>query len=110
MQNTEDAAAQSPIVMGSEVSEVADKVLMLELGADDYVTKPFSPRELLARVLAAIRRCELMIEPVAEKSRRAPSFGDVIVNVEQMTVSKADTPVVLTTQEFKLLHYLMRHP
>lgn len=99
-----------PVVILSAVNEVADKVLLLELGADDYVTKPFSPRELLARVQAAIRRCGRMNLPTSLKEPASSGFGDVVVHFEQMTVSKAGVPVVLTTQEFKLLHYLLQHP
>jgi DNA-binding response OmpR family regulator len=95
-----------PIVILSAVSEVADKVLLLELGADDYVTKPFSPRELLARVQAAIRRSNRMgAKPVALRG-----FGDVAVDLEQMEVVRAGTPVSLTAQEFKLLRYFFENP
>jgi DNA-binding response OmpR family regulator len=95
-----------PVIILSAVSEVADKVLLLELGADDYMTKPFSPRELLARVQAAIRRSNRM------GSKPAPSrgFGDVIVDLEQMEVVRAGTPVSLTAQEFKLLRYFFENP
>jgi DNA-binding response OmpR family regulator len=95
-----------PVVILSAVSEVADKVLLLELGADDYVTKPFSPRELLARVQAAIRRSNRMgAKPVALRG-----FGDVAVDLEQMEVVRAGTPVSLTAQEFKLLRYFFENP
>jgi len=98
-----------PVIILSAVDEVADKVLLLELGADDYVTKPFSPRELLARVQAAIRRCNRMttagIKPASVKA-----FGDVIVDVENMEVVRAGRPVTLTAQEFKLLRYLLENP
>jgi DNA-binding response OmpR family regulator len=95
-----------PVIILSAVSEVADKVLLLELGADDYVTKPFSPRELLARVQAAIRRCNRMgAKPLSTKG-----FGDVIVDLEQMEVVRAGTPVSLTAQEFKLLRYFFENP
>jgi len=95
-----------PVVILSAVSEVADKVLLLELGADDYMTKPFSPRELLARVQAAIRRCSRM------GAKPAPwrGFGDVTVDLEQMEVVRAGTPVSLTAQEFKLLRYFFENP
>jgi len=95
-----------PVVILSAVSEVADKVLLLELGADDYVTKPFSPRELLARVQAAIRRSNRM----AAKGNAPKGFGDVVVDLEQMEVTRAGAPVSLTAQEFKLLRYLFENP
>jgi DNA-binding response OmpR family regulator len=96
-----EAAPEVPVIVLSAVAEVADKVLLLELGADDYVTKPFSPRELLARVQAAIRR--------SDRSRLKPSsvFGDVIVDFAKMQVTRADQAVFLTAHEFKLLKYFL---
>jgi len=93
-------AASVPIVVLSANAEVEDKVLLLELGADDYVTKPFSPRELLARVRAAVRR-----------SGRAPagetfSFGDVTVNFTKMEVMRSGQLVAVTAQEFKILKFM----
>ena len=92
----------------SAVSEVADKVLLLELGADDYVTKPFSPRELLARVQAAIRRNR------RSASRTLPAmdtycFGNIVVNYTRMDVVKEGATVTLTAHEFKLLRYFIDH-
>jgi DNA-binding response OmpR family regulator len=95
-----------PVIILSAVSEVADKVLLLELGADDYVTKPFSPRELLARVQAAIRRSNRM----RMKLSVPQGFGDVIVDLDQMEVMRAGRPVSLTAQEFKLLRYFFENP
>jgi DNA-binding response OmpR family regulator len=95
-----------PVVILSAVSDVADKVLLLELGADDYVTKPFSPRELLARVQAAIRRSERMVQ----KPSHSEEFGDVVVDLGRMEVHRAGKPVTLTAQEFKLLRYLLENP
>jgi DNA-binding response OmpR family regulator len=95
-----------PVVILSAVSEVADKVLLLELGADDYMTKPFSPRELLARVQAAIRRSNRM----GAKPAPSKGFGDVIVDLERMEVLRAGMPVSLTAQEFKLLRYFFQNP
>jgi DNA-binding response OmpR family regulator len=93
-----------PVVILSAISDVADKVLLLELGADDYVTKPFSPRELLARVQAAIRR--------SKRSRLRPnvSFGDVQVDYASMRATKNGKPVVLTAHEFKLLRFFIDNP
>ncbi len=95
-----------PVIILSAISEVADKVLLLELGADDYMTKPFSPRELLARVQAAIRRSERM----GQKRTQLSGFGDVAVDLERSDVSKSGKPVTLTAQEFKLLRYLLENP
>jgi DNA-binding response OmpR family regulator len=94
----------TPVVVLSAVSEVADKVLLLELGADDYVTKPFSPRELMARVQAAIRRTQ---KPATPNSRVA--FGNIIADFAGMEVFKNGSPVVLTAHEIKLLKYFVDH-
>src|SRR2546430_6053530 len=83
-----------PIIVLSATSDVSDKVLLLELGADDYVTKPFSPRELLARVRAALRRT---IKPsLGEKF----TFDDIHVNVSKMEVVRDGKILTLTAQEF----------
>ena len=96
-----ETAPQIPVIILSAVSEVADKVLLLELGADDYVTKPFSPRELLARVQAAMRRTgRLQTKPTS-------AFGDVTVDFLKMEVTVSGRPVVLTAHEFKLLKYFI---
>ena len=92
-------SSETPIIVLSAISEVADKVLLLELGADDYVTKPFSPRELTARVQAAIRRQRKPAQPSVYR------FGDCEVDFKKMTVLRAGVPVVLTAHEFKLLKY-----
>ena len=89
----------TPIVVLSAITEVADKVLLLELGADDYVTKPFSPRELMARVQAAIRRRK---KPTVQTLYR---FGDCEVDFARMTVLRKGKPVTLTAHEFKLLKF-----
>jgi DNA-binding response OmpR family regulator len=89
-----------PIIVLSAITEVADKVLLLELGADDYVTKPFSPRELTARVQAAIRRQRKPPIPTVYR------FADCEVDFERMTVRRNGSPIVLTAHEFKLLRFL----
>ena len=93
-----------PVIVLSAVSEVADKVLLLETGADDYMTKPFSPRELLARVQAAIRRTQ-------KKVKELPAgFGDVSVDFLKMEIYRSGTLVPLTAHEFKLLRYFLDNP
>jgi DNA-binding response OmpR family regulator len=92
-------SSETPIVVLSAISEVADKVLLLELGADDYVTKPFSPRELMARVQAAIRRRR------KTSTQTIYNFGDCDVDFLKMSVRRAGKPVVLTSHEFKLLKF-----
>src|ERR1700723_2618030 len=78
-----------PVIVVSAVSEVADKVLLLELGADDYVTKPFSPRELMARVQAAIRRTS---KPSAVESNQI-AFGQITADFSAMEFVKDGAPV-----------------
>jgi DNA-binding response OmpR family regulator len=95
----------TPVVILSAVSEVADKVLLLEIGADDYVTKPFSPRELMARVQAAIRRTQ---RPAAAASRQI-SFGQVTADFSSMEFARGGAPVILTAHEVKLLRYFIDH-
>jgi DNA-binding response OmpR family regulator len=91
------------VIILSAITEVADKVLLLEIGADDYVTKPFSPRELLARVQAALRRVE-------QAAPAAPSiFGDCEVDFARMLVHKRGRTVLLTAHEFKLLRFLVEN-
>src|SRR5271166_1743862 len=86
-----------PIIVLSAASDVSDKVLLLELGADDYVTKPFSPRELLARVRAALRRT------VRKETGDSVAFAGITVDFIRMEVTRSGEPVVLTAQEFKTL-------
>ena len=92
------------MVVLSAVSEVADKVLLLEMGADDYVTKPFSPRELMARVQAAIRRTQ---KPNGVR-RAADMFWQGTADFSAMEFSRDGVPVVLTANEIKLLQLLDR--
>ncbi|HXZ81359.1 MAG TPA: response regulator transcription factor [Terriglobales bacterium] len=92
-----------PIIVLSATTDVTDKVLLLELGADDYVTKPFSPRELLARVQAAIRRSNRSV--VSDVF----GFGDVAVDFAKMDVTREGRAVILTAQEFKLLKFLVKN-
>ncbi|HEX4005798.1 MAG TPA: response regulator transcription factor [Acidobacteriaceae bacterium] len=98
-----ESSPDTPVVVLSAISDVADKVLLLELGADDYVTKPFSPRELLARVQAAMRR--------ARRARVRPtaSFGDVQVDFARMQAIRNGAPVVLTAHEFRLLRFFIEN-
>jgi DNA-binding response OmpR family regulator len=92
-----------PVIVLSAISEVSDKVLLLELGADDYVTKPFSPRELLARVQAAIRRV------AAPSSVMIYSFGTVTVDFLKMEATRDGEAVRLTAQEFMLLKFMVEN-
>jgi len=92
-----------PIIVLSAATDVADKVLLLELGADDYVTKPFSPRELLARVRTAIRHTR------KSDVRDLMTFDAVSVDLARMEVTFDGQPVELTAQEFKLLKFFLQN-
>ena len=97
-------APETPVIILSAISEVIDKVLLLEMGADDYVTKPFSPRELMARVQAAIRRRRRAAAPAPA---RTYTFGDCEVDMLKMSAHRGNNPVVLTAHEFKLLKFFI---
>jgi len=96
-------APSVPIIVLSAASDVSDKVLLLELGADDYVTKPFSPRELLARVRAALRRT------VRTGTGDVVTCDGISVDFTKMEVNRNGEPVVLTAQEFKTLKFLIQN-
>ncbi len=103
-------APEVPIVVLSANSEVEDKVLLLELGADDYVTKPFSPKELLARVRRAIRRAKENQVVAKAGASDVLEFTGVRVDFITMEAIKDGKSVAMTAQEFKLLRYLSRMP
>jgi DNA-binding response OmpR family regulator len=105
-------APSVPIVVLSANADVDDKVVLLELGADDYVTKPFSPKELLARVRRAMRRNGRKQASAAGAETASPrdvlAFGDVEIDFTSMETKRAGNPVSMTAQEFKLLKFLSR--
>jgi phosphate regulon transcriptional regulator PhoB len=94
-----------PILMLTARGDEADRVVGLELGADDYVTKPFSPRELVARVKALLRRTE----PVNE-TQKTIEAGPLVIDPSAYRVMRAGSPVTLSTLEFRLLYYLAARP
>ena len=96
-----------PIIMLTAREEEGDKVQGLELGADDYITKPFSMRELMARVKANIRRTA-MGQPAAGAAMSAG--GGLTINTESYQVSKNNRPIDLTQREYELLTFLASHP
>jgi len=96
---------QMPIIMLTAKDEEIDKVLGLELGADDYLTKPFSPRELVARVRAHLRRYKKVIESAQEEI----SFSDLTLNLNRREVFMEGKKVELTPREFDLLNFLIQH-
>ena len=101
-QNPETAGV--PIVMLTARGEEADRIKGLELGADDYVTKPFSPKELVARVGALLRR----VERQPGRSTLL-NYGPVTMDIDRHHVQVGDQPVALTAKEFLLLKYLLEH-
>jgi DNA-binding response OmpR family regulator len=106
-------AASVPVVVLSANAEVEDKVLLLELGADDYVTKPFSPKELLARVRRAMRRAGDSAPPaktVVESEHEVLTFGEVRIDFTSMEAARSGEKLTLTTQEFKVLKFLAGSP
>ena len=100
------ATAAIPIIMLTARGDESDRVAGLELGADDYVTKPFSPRELTARVAALLRRVQ---RPAATPGSRL-EYGPLTIDVERHRVELNGAEVVLTAKEFLLLQYLVEHP
>lgn len=94
----------TPIIMLTAREEEVDKVLGLELGADDYMTKPFSLRELMARVKANLRRTQLSTKSDAES--KILEFGDLIIDTEKYEVRKKNESIDLTFREFELLKFL----
>jgi DNA-binding response OmpR family regulator len=98
--------AETPVIMLTARAEEVDKLLGLGLGADDYVTKPFSPRELVARVRAVLRRAA----STASQARGSLRFGDLRIDVPSRLVEGPQGPASLTAKEFDLLVHLARHP
>jgi len=98
------AGIMTPILMLTAKSQEIDKVLGLELGADDYVTKPFSPRELLARVKALLRRSKQV-----QKGMDGYAFGDVEVDFKKYEAKKRGQLIYLTALEFSLLYFLVQN-
>jgi DNA-binding response OmpR family regulator len=99
-----DADPEIPILVLTSATDEVNRVLLLEMGADDYVTKPFSPRELLARVRTVIRRSRPQVPPDVF------AFDDVRIDFKQMEAYRGDESIPMTPQEFKLLRYLSQHP
>lgn len=99
----------TPIIMVTAKDSEIDKVLGLELGADDYVTKPFSNRELVARVKANLRRQGNTAAKVEEDNNNELNIGVLTIHPEAYMVSKRGETIELTHREFELLHYLAKH-
>ena len=106
-----EAGSSVPIVMLTAREEEDDKVRGLELGADDYITKPFKNRELIARVKANIRRVDMTPAPAAPAASAAPAgAGRVTVDEERATIYKDGRPMDLTQREYDLIRYLAARP
>lgn len=100
---------EMPIIMLTAKDSEIDKVLGLELGADDYVTKPFSTRELIARVKANLRRHRTNISQQEEDETNEIELGSLTIHPDAYIVSKRGEMIELTHREFELLHYLAQH-
>ena len=94
-----------PIIMLTAKSEESDRILGLELGADDYITKPFSPRELVARIKAVLRRSSIPQEP-SDVIRR----GTLTIDLARRAISCTGESIILTATEFRLLQFFATHP
>ena len=98
-----------PIIMLTAKDSEIDKVVGLELGADDYVTKPFSNRELAARVKASLRRNSFAVAEPTDTESTDIIVGDLVVHQDAYIASKRGEEIELTHREFELLHYLAKH-
>jgi len=107
-----EAGSSIPIIMLTAREEETDKVLGLELGADDYITKPFSMRELLARVKANIRRVSMVpaVPPAEEPKGDLVRLGRVTIDREKATIFKDSRPLDLTQREYDLICFLASQP
>lgn len=103
-----DSGQDIPIIMLTAKGEEADRITGFELGADDYVTKPFSPKELVARVKAVLRRASA--KPLVDPQAQPLTIGDVVINPTTRQVRVKQQDIALTAKEFDLLWFLMSHP
>jgi two-component system, OmpR family, phosphate regulon response regulator OmpR len=100
-----------PVIMLTAKGEDVDRIVGLEMGADDYLPKPFNPRELVARIHAVLRRQAAVGPPGAPAADGAPvSFGGMTVDLAKRTLTRGGKEVALTTGEFALLKVLVTHP
>lgn len=106
LKNAREAGVATPVIMLTAKGEEIDRVLGLELGADDYITKPFSLRELLARVKAVMRRSE---RTDAHGAASTMALGNVRIDFETYTGSRGGQPIEMTPKEFEILRYLWEH-
>jgi two-component system, OmpR family, response regulator len=104
------ARGTTPIVFLSAQGDEIDRIVGLEIGGDDYLAKPFSPRELVARVRAVLRRFESATAPAVAPARRALTHGELVVDPDRHEVSYGGRRVTLTATEFALLYALLERP
>lgn len=106
------AEGNTPIIMLTARKEEADRILGLEMGADDYVVKPFSPQELVSRVRAVLRRAQGQATPATPSAtqERALAFADLKIDPVTRLVTVNGAEISLTVKEFDLLYFLARHP
>ena len=105
-----DATSGIPIIMLTARAEESERIVGLELGADDYLAKPFSPNELVARVRALLRRAQRATSDRASSTSSRPlAYGPIALDTDRHVVSSGGEAVTLTAKEFLLLEYLLRH-
>jgi two-component system response regulator ResD len=104
------ALAPVPVVMLTARGDETDRIVGLEMGADDYITKPFSPRELVARVRAVLRRARSLVDTVEAGQLPVYTAGGIVLDIVAREVTVHGLVVSLTAREFELLTFLMRHP
>ncbi len=97
------AQLATPIIVLSAVGDEIDKVLLLEIGADDYIVKPFGAREMVARIRAVLRRSSV-------ESRKVVHIGEIEIDLERRVVSRGEQEIKLTPAEFNLLAFFLNHP
>jgi len=102
----DEATSQIPIIMVTAKGEESDIVLGLGLGADDYLSKPFSPKELLARIKAVLRRGKTRDN---QTDTQRLVFKDLVIDIDRHEILISDQSVIFTATEFKLLHFLATH-
>ena len=104
------AGENVPVILLTAKGDEIDRIVGLEMGADDYLPKPFNPRELVARINAVLRRKGTQPAGAPEIEEKLVSFGDCTLNLATRELVKAGTPITLTTGEFALLKVLVTHP
>jgi DNA-binding response OmpR family regulator len=103
------ATAAIPIIMLTARAEESDRIVGLEIGADDYLAKPFSPNELVARVRALVRRAQRSAPGQGPGAGTPATYGSIVIDLERHTITDAGQAVTLTAKEFMLLDYLLQH-